>query len=95
MFVRDYITWVIFEGAGSPRLNKVSRQIMVTYCPFPAELREKIAANPMFKDMIERYNIKTTQKLHHFDNVLTKIKASGQEVPDELIVHRKFIEGTV
>ena len=95
MFVRDYITWVIFEGSGSPRLNKVARQIMVTYCPFPAELREKIAANPMFKDMIERYNIKTTQKLHHFDNVLTKIKASGQEVPDELVIHRKFIEGTV
>ena len=95
MFVRDYITWVLFEGAGSPRLNKVARQIMVTYCPFPAELREKIAANPMFKDMIERYNIKTTQKLHHFDNVLTKIKAAGQEIPDELVIHRKFIEGTV
>ena len=95
MFVRDYITWVLFEGAGSPRLNKISRQIMLTYCPFPAELREKISANPMFKDMIERYNIKTTQKLHHFDNVLTKIKAAGQEIPDELVVHRKFIEGTV
>ncbi len=95
MFVRDYITWILFEGAGSPRLNKIVRGIMVTYCPFPQALRQKIGANPMFKDFIERYEIKTSQKLHHYDNVIQKMTASGVEVPEELVENRKFIEGTV
>ena len=95
MFVRDYITWILFEGAGSPRLNKLVRGIMVTYCPFPLALRQRIVANPMFKDFIERYEIKTSQKLHHYDNVIQKLNASGQEVPEELTQNRKFIEGTV
>lgn len=95
MFVRDYIVWVMFEGAGSPRLNKVARAILLTYCPFPLSLRGKISANPMFKELIERYEIKTQQKLHHFDNVVTKIKSSGKDVPEELIIHRKYIEGSV
>lgn len=95
MFVRDYLTWVLFEGAGSPRLNKVARAILLTYCPFPQELRQKISANPMFKELIERYDIKTGQKLHHLDNVITKLKSSGQEVPPEILIHRQFLEGTV
>lgn len=95
MFVRDYIIWVMFEGQGSPRLNKVARAILSTYCPFPKDLRVKISSNPLFKELIERYEIKTTQKLHHFDNVITKLKSSGQSVPTELYAQRKFIEGTV
>lgn len=95
MFVRDYITWILFEGTGSPRLNKVARSIFCTYCPFPKELRTKIGANPMFKDLIERYEIKTSQKIHHFENVITKLKSCNQEIPPELIEHRDFIEGTL
>ena len=33
--------------------------------------------------------------LHHIDNVITKIKSSGQEVPAEVTVNRAFIEGTL
>lgn len=95
MFVRDYITWILFEGQGSPRLNKLVRAIMATYCPFPKALRGKVAANPLFKDILERYEIKTSQKLHHFDNVIQKIKACGQSVPDELLDQRNFIDGNV
>ena len=34
MFVRDYISWIQYEGQGSPRLNKVARTILFSYCPF-------------------------------------------------------------
>lgn len=95
MFVRDYITWVMFEGTGSPRLNKLARSIFVTYCPFPYDLRQKIAANPLFKSLIERYEIKLSQKLHHFDNVIQKMNASNIEVPQELSDTRNFLEGKV
>lgn len=93
MFVRDYIIWVIYEGTGSPRLNKVVRSIMCTYCPFPAELRQKMASNPLFKDTFEHYEVKIAQKIHHLDNVIQKLKSSGVEVPQEIAVHRNYIEG--
>ncbi len=93
MFVRDYITWVIYEGSGSPRLNKIARGIMCVYCPFSYELRQKMAANPLFKEMFEHYDVKLAQKLHHLDNVIQKLNASGVPVPEEIIEHRKFIEG--
>ncbi len=95
MFVRDYIVWILYEGAGSPRLNKIAREILCTYCPFPAPLREQVAKNPIYKEFIEHYEVKTLQKLHHIDNVITKIKASGQDVPPEIITNRAFIEGTI
>lgn len=93
MFVRDYITWVIFEGNGSPRLNKIARQIMITYCPFDKKTRGTFAANPMYKEALERFEIKTTQKVHHLENVIQKIKSSGQEVPDELLNEVEFVQG--
>ncbi len=95
MFVRDYIVWVLYEGTGSPRLNKVARAILCTYCPFPKDLRQRIGANPMFKDLLERYEIKLTQKLHHYDNVIQKLKGANQPVPDELMDNRDFLEGKI
>ena len=95
MFVRDYITWVLYEGTGSPRLNKIARTIMSTYCPFPKELRTKMGANPMFKEIIDHYEVKTAQKLHHLDNVIQKLNSLGIPVPKEITEHRAYIEGTV
>ena len=95
MFVRDYITWVLYEGTGSPRLNKVARAILLTYCPFPKSLRDRLSPNPIFKELIERYDIKTTQKLHSFDNILVKLKNSGEPITPELKEHRAYLEGTV
>ena len=47
----------------------------------------------MFKEMFDHYDVKIAQKLHHLDNVIQKLNASGVPVPDEIIEHRKFIEG--
>lgn len=95
MFVRDYITWILFESQGSPRLNKLARQILAAYCPFNKELRSKVGANPMFREIIEKYEIRTQQKVHHLDNVITKIKAGGQDAPEELVNERNFILGII
>lgn len=92
MFVRDYITWVIFEGSGSPRLNKVARNIVFTYCPFSKEIRTKLKTNPLYKEILERYDIRTAQKLHHMDNLYQKLQNGRFEVPNEIAVQRKFLE---
>lgn len=95
MFVRDYIIWVVFEGAGSPRLNKVARAILCTYCPFPRLLRDRVAVNPMYGEIIEKYNIKNQQKLHRLNNIITKMTASGQDIPEAFENQIKFVNGTI
>ena len=95
MFVRDYITWIIFEGSGSPRLNKIARRILFTYCPFPADLMKTVSQNPFFSELMNRHRITTAQRLHHVDMLIKKIQNTGSPVPDTLVHERQFIEGTV
>ena len=92
MFVRDYVSWVLYEGAGSPRLNKVARNILFTYCPFSKEVRKVLSANPQFREILERYDIKNVQRLHHLDNVEQRIKNNRGEIPEELVRQRAFLE---
>ena len=95
MFIRDYTLWVLYEGNGSPRLNKVARQILYTYCPFDQVLAAKIKANPIYAEIIDRSNIKKAQRLHRLETLEKKIVASGQKVPDTLAAEIAFVNGKV
>lgn len=84
MFVLDYISWILYESSGSPRLNKIARTILFTYCPFKKEIREQLITNPLFRELLERYNIKNAQRVHHLDILLQKISNSKNDVPSEI-----------
>lgn len=92
MFIRDYCSWIIYEGAGSPRLNKVARTILFTYCPFAKEIRNKLKANPLYKDMMDRYDIKLSQKIHHMNNLFQKIKNLGADIPEDIQKQRNYLD---
>lgn len=92
MYIRDYEAWVIYEGAGSPRMNKVARAILFAHCPFSKEIRNKLKANPLYKDMMDRYDIKLSQKIHHMNNLYQKLKNTGAEVPPEIAAQRAFLD---
>lgn len=91
MFIRDYEAWILYEGTGSPRLNKVSRNIIFTYCPFSKEIRTRLAANPLYKETMSRYDVKLSQKLHHYDNVFQKLKNTGTPIPKELQAQYEYL----
>lgn len=95
MFVRDYIVWVFFEGAGSPRLNKVARKILLTYCPFPAKLSKTLEQNPMFTEMIAHRNVVMNQRLHHIDMFLQKLRSCNAVIPKTLEAERAYTKGEV
>ncbi len=92
LFVRDYCIWVQFESSGAPRLNKVVRGILFTYCTFSKEVREKLGINPMYKDMIAHYNTKLAQKRHRMDNLIQKQKNIGKPIPLEIQKEQEFLE---
>lgn len=95
MFVRDYIMWVMFEAAGSPRLNKVARKILLTYCPFPAPLAATMAQNPIFGELLGKQKALTGQRLHHLSTLMQKLRSSGVQIPETLENEIKFVQGTL
>lgn len=91
MFIRDYESWILYEGSGSPRLNKIARSILFDYCPFSKEIRDKLKANPLYKEMMERYDVKLAQRIHHYDNLFQKLKNIGASVPPEIQSQRDYL----
>lgn len=91
MFIMDYMTWVVFESNGSPRLNKVARGILYNYCTFNAAIREKLKANPMYREISERYEIRMGQKRHRIENLCQKIRSTGKPVPEEIEKEKDFL----
>lgn len=82
MFVRDYITWILYEGNGSARLNKVARKILFTYCPFPASMDSSLEQNPMYAELLSRQKILTGQRVHKLEILKQRIRNSGAPIPD-------------
>lgn len=95
MFVRDYIVWVMFEGNGSPRLNKVARRIMLTYCPFPKEIRETLTQNPLYTELMAPIDLKRAQRLHHLKALTKKLQNSGIRIPESLEREALYVDGTI
>ncbi|MCH5261703.1 MAG: hypothetical protein J1F42_02215 [Lachnospiraceae bacterium] len=91
MFIRDYESWILYEGSGSPRLNKIARSILFDYCPFSKEIRDKLKANPLYKETMERYDVKLSQRIHHYDNLFQKLKNMGASIPPEIQSQRDYL----
>ncbi|MCR4989627.1 MAG: hypothetical protein K6A38_02025 [Lachnospiraceae bacterium] len=91
MFIRDYVIWLQFESQGAPRLNKVARAILFAYVPFSKECRDKLRINPMYKDMIERYETKQKAKIHRLENMKVKITNMGKHLPGEIQAQMDYI----
>lgn len=84
MFIRDYMTWILYEGKGSMRLNKLARRILFLYCPFSKDITRTLVNNPQFAELIQRQEIKNKQQLHMLHNVRTKISNAGKK-PSEVL----------
>lgn len=84
VFIADYLAYVKYEAASSPRLNKVAREIMFTFCPFAKELREKIGDNPQYTELINHYNAHISNVAKPLMNIANKLNREGVAIPKEL-----------
>ena len=89
-FVRDYIAWITLEGKGSPVLNKVTRRILFRYCPFSAGIRTQLETNPLYKESLDRYNIRKAQYDRQMENIFTKLKNAGKQIPGDFFIDREL-----
>ena len=84
MFATDYMTWIKYEFTGSMRLNKVAREILATYVPFPAPDRMRLEKLPAFAQAFERYEQDAAKESRRLMLKIRQIEAKGENAPDEL-----------
>ncbi len=84
MFIRDYLLWIQLESTASPRLNKIARQILFTYCPFSREVRQKVQSNPMYGELIRRHDVQCQQHLSHLNKLCQKLRNEGTPIPETI-----------
>lgn len=84
VFVKDYQNWVKYECMGSFRLNKVSRGILITYCPFAKKIRQELKGNPMYQNALQRMEIQTAKKVQRINGLYDKYQKSGGTITKEL-----------
>lgn len=91
IFVQDYELWMKSEVMGALRLNKVSREILATYCPFNKEIRKAIETQPVFADSMARFKREHLKKTHELElryrSYVTKLEI---ELPQPLAENLAF-----
>lgn len=92
VFVKDYQNWIKYESKGSFRLNKVSREILFKYCPFVKGIREGLKTNPMYQEMINRYEILNGRKKRHVELFEDKYTKAGGSMDEDLMENKMFYE---
>ncbi|WP_022760241.1 hypothetical protein [Butyrivibrio sp. AD3002] len=92
VFVGEYMNYLKFEANASPRLNKISREIIFTYCPFSKELREKLMDNPQYGELVKKHVSHHNGLMRPIANMIRKIKTEGNEVPQILYDQYEFLQ---
>lgn len=92
VFVKDYINWMKYEARGSFRLNKVARGILTEYCPFSAEIRQSLKANPLFESAFNKLELTNYKKLQRLTALYGKYEAAGGELTADLKDNLKFYQ---
>jgi hypothetical protein len=84
IFLSDYELWIYSESKAAMRLNKVSRQILATYCPFNKEIREFLCTNASFADAIKRQEKIFSEKAREWEFRIRRRENNNLPVPEEL-----------
>lgn len=92
-FLVDYMAWILFEAKGSPRLNKISRKILASYCPFPRKIRQDLIKNPLYTKLIEISENHKRKELGRIQTIISRIQRNNKDYcPDALLKQAEFLE---
>ena len=92
VFVKDYVNWLKYESQGSFRLNKIARNILITYCPFSVDIRTELISNPLYQVPFTKLEIENQKKASRFQAILAKYQEAGGEITPDLKQHLKFYQ---
>ncbi|MGN0345435.1 MAG: cyclic nucleotide-binding domain-containing protein [Lachnospiraceae bacterium] len=92
VFVLDYVNWIKYESQGSFRLNKVTRDILVRYCPFSREIRASLANNPLYQNAFAKLEMENKKHTKRLQALYQKYEAAGGEITADLNENLRFYQ---
>lgn len=90
VFVSDYVDWLNYESNGTTRLNKCAREILLKYCPFNKEIREKLLNNPNFAPAVNIFNNQRAKQVKNLERRYAKYTQRGITLDKEMIETLNF-----
>lgn len=84
VFISDYYSYIKYESQYALRLNKASRNILFSFCPFSDRIIKNLNDNPQYTQLISKYETDVKQKLKTLSNLCTKIEKAGYKIPDKI-----------
>lgn len=91
-FILDYVSWLTYESKGTPHMNKVTRKIFMTYCPFSSTYREELKKNPFYSSMLEKYDNQKNKELSRINSVIYRLQRNKKGIPAEIQSHVEFLQ---
>ena len=91
VFTKDYTDWITKEAVGAMRLNKVSRDILFTYCPIAQEIAAGLVSQTSYADAAKRHTMEQKKLEKNITNVMHKFTKNGCDIPEEIEKTRKFL----
>lgn len=92
VFVKDYQNWMKYESKGSYRLNKIAREILITYCPFAKQIREELKGNPMYQNALQRFDLVNAKTVQRIQGVYDKYQKAGGKITQELVDNLEYYD---
>lgn len=90
IFAVDYANWMHHEAKGGIVLSKPVREIMATYCPFAADIRQSVEDQPIFRDAMARFNRERGKKNREYELKFRIWQKDSVQVPEEIVATRDF-----
>ncbi len=90
IFLMDYEAWVKNESNGSMKLNKVSRELLATYCPFEKGLRVKLNGQRAYELAQARHGRNCQKKTQEFELKMKALQKETDDIPKEIMDTYKF-----
>ncbi len=90
IFLSDYEVWIYSESKSALKLNKVSRRILATYCPFVKLIREFLKSNVAFENAMQPQKRKFGEKAKEWEMRIRRRENNGLEVPEEFFQTLSF-----
>ncbi len=66
------------------KLNKVAREMLATYCPFAAPIRQKLLSQPMYEEAFARDTRERGKRKKELQLRIKGLETKGTTVPDEI-----------
>lgn len=91
VFARDYADWMQKEAVGAMRLNRITRNILFTYCPFASDVAQGLLVQNAYQEAARRYMTEKRKLEQSFTVIERKFEKNGRELPQEIKNTKRYL----